>query len=238
MTRTSCPNRQVLLDYHTGKLREAVAKGVIAHINSCSTCQTTLKTFGDSADSLVARLRRAKPEDPYAREPQRQQMLDRVRAVAETIVLRETPPGHVATEPVALGSLGDYELLQKLGEGGMGAVYKARHTRLDKLVALKVLPADTMRDPDMVARFEREMKAVGRLEHPHIVRAMDAGEVGGRHYLAIAVRDVCRAAGRPAVSPGRLKDSHNMVPGEYGLLFSVPGFGEQFLEPGDMMASW
>ena len=80
------------LDYHTGKLAEAVATGVIAHISSCPTCQATLKTFGDSAASLMARLRRAKPEDPYAHEPQRQQMLDRVKALAETIVRRESPP--------------------------------------------------------------------------------------------------------------------------------------------------
>ena len=63
----------------------------------------------------------------------------------------------------------------------MGAVYKARHTKLDKMVALKVLPQERMADPQAVARFEREMKAVGRLDHPNIVQALDAREIDGTH---------------------------------------------------------
>src|SRR6478672_11099459 len=81
--------------------------------------------------------------------------------------------------------LGPYELIEMLGRGGMGTVWKARHTKLDKLVALKVLPAHLMSDADAVSRFEREMKAVGKLEHAHIVRAMDAGQADGIHYLVM-----------------------------------------------------
>src|SRR5690349_20806912 len=61
--------------------------------------------------------------------------------------------------------VGPYKLLAKIGEGGMGAVYKARHTRLNKIVALKLLPSHLTRDPQALARFDREMKAVGALEH-------------------------------------------------------------------------
>lgn len=82
-------------------------------------------------------------------------------------------------------TLGQYELLELLGQGGMGTVYKARHKKLDKLVAIKLLPADFMRSPQSVARFEREMKAVGKIDHPNIVRAMDAGEINGTHYLTM-----------------------------------------------------
>jgi len=67
----------------------------------------------------------------------------------------------------------------------MGTVWKARHTKLDKLVALKLLPGELMTDGDAVARFEREMRAVGKAEHPHIVRAMDAGDADGIHYLVM-----------------------------------------------------
>ena len=81
--------------------------------------------------------------------------------------------------------LGQYKLLAKLGQGGMGAVYKALHTKLDKLVALKVLPADRLQDAAAVARFEREMRAVGKLAHENIVAAMDAGEIDGTHYLVM-----------------------------------------------------
>ncbi|HEY2416081.1 MAG TPA: bifunctional serine/threonine-protein kinase/formylglycine-generating enzyme family protein [Pirellulaceae bacterium] len=81
--------------------------------------------------------------------------------------------------------LGPYELIEMLGQGGMGTVWKARHPRLDKLVALKLLPVHLMNDADAVGRFEREMKAVGKLEHAHIVRAMDAGLQGNIHYLVM-----------------------------------------------------
>src|SRR6185369_13815829 len=70
----------------------------------------------------------------------------------------------------------DYVLLEKLGEGGMGEVYKALHSRLGKTVALKILPRQRTTDPQAVARFEREMLAIGRFSHPNIVNAFDAGE--------------------------------------------------------------
>lgn len=86
---------------------------------------------------------------------------------------------------IAGSTLGPYRILAKLGEGGMGAVYQARHQHLDKIVALKVLSAAVTNRSDAIARFKREMKAVGKLEHPYIVRAMDAGEVAGLHYLTM-----------------------------------------------------
>jgi serine/threonine protein kinase len=82
--------------------------------------------------------------------------------------------------------IGQYRLLQKLKkQGGMGVVYRALHVLLMKVVALKVLPADTMTNEGAIARFRREIKAVGRLEHPNIVQARDAGEVDGTHYLVM-----------------------------------------------------
>ncbi len=81
--------------------------------------------------------------------------------------------------------LGPYKLLAKLGEGGMGVVYQARHTKLGKLVALKILPQHLLSRSDAVSRFEREMLAVGSLQHPNIVQALDAGEINGAHYLSM-----------------------------------------------------
>lgn len=97
------------------------------------------------------------------------------------------PQAEPATETaLILGStLGPYRLLAKLGEGGMGAVYKAQHTKLDKSVAIKVLPDHLTRHAASVSRFEREMKAVGKINHPNIVQAFDAGQFGGTHYLAM-----------------------------------------------------
>jgi serine/threonine protein kinase/Tol biopolymer transport system component len=72
--------------------------------------------------------------------------------------------------------LGPYLVLEKLGEGGMGVVYKAKDTRLDRSVAIKVLPAQFSADPDRRARFEREAKTVAGLNHPHICALFDVGE--------------------------------------------------------------
>jgi serine/threonine protein kinase len=71
----------------------------------------------------------------------------------------------------------------------MGTVYKALHTKLDKTVAVKVLPADKLQDERAVSRFEREMKAVGKLQHPNIVQALDAREVDGKHLLVMEYVD-------------------------------------------------
>jgi eukaryotic-like serine/threonine-protein kinase len=75
---------------------------------------------------------------------------------------------------------GRYHVLDKLGEGGMGAVYKARDTKLDRVVAVKVLPAGRLHDSDAVVRFQREAKALARLSHPHIIQAFDSGPSAGR----------------------------------------------------------
>jgi serine/threonine protein kinase len=95
-------------------------------------------------------------------------------------------PGAVAPE---LGQLGEYQLLEKLGQGGMGTVYKALHTKLGRTVALKVLSKDRVWDERAIVRFEREMKAVGAVDHPHIVRAMDAREIGETRILVMEFVD-------------------------------------------------
>ena len=80
----------------------------------------------------------------------------------------------------------NYELLEELGQGGMGTVYRARHQRMDRIVAIKILSADRMSSRRAVARFHREIKAVARLNHPNIVAAHDAGESkDGKHYLVM-----------------------------------------------------
>ena len=81
--------------------------------------------------------------------------------------------------------LGPYEISAQIGVGGMGEVYKARDTRLDRTVAIKVLPSDVAGDPDPRARFEREARAVAALDHPHICGIYDVGSVDGTHYLVM-----------------------------------------------------
>uniref|UniRef100_UPI00321FE46A serine/threonine protein kinase n=1 Tax=Thermogutta sp. TaxID=1962930 RepID=UPI00321FE46A len=85
--------------------------------------------------------------------------------------------------------LGEYVILDRLGKGGMGVVFKARHRRMERVVALKTLSPQGMKDPDSVQRFYREVKAAARLTHPNIVTAYDAGEHEGIHYLVMEYVD-------------------------------------------------
>src|SRR6478736_7221692 len=78
-----------------------------------------------------------------------------------------------------------YEVLDKLGEGGMGVVYKARDTRLDRFVALKVLPAGKVANPERKRRFVQEAKAASALNNPHIVTIYDIDQADGIDFIAM-----------------------------------------------------
>src|ERR1051325_3570573 len=79
--------------------------------------------------------------------------------------------------------LGPYEILAPIGAGGMGEVYKARDTRLERFVAIKILPAELSGDAERQRRFEQEARSVAALNHPHIVAVYDTGEQDGVAYL-------------------------------------------------------
>src|SRR5688572_3913752 len=88
--------------------------------------------------------------------------------------------------PVATGTqLGPYDVLGLIGAGGMGEVYKGRDTRLDRTVAIKVLPADISGDPDRRARFEREAKTIAGVSHPNICTLYDVGVHAGSMFLVM-----------------------------------------------------
>lgn len=95
--------------------------------------------------------------------------------------MREYNP---ATLPLAIGTrLGPYEILSTLGVGGMGEVYRARDTRLDRQVAVKILPPHLAGDPLRAARFAREARAVAALSHPNVLGIFDVGEHAGVSYV-------------------------------------------------------
>jgi serine/threonine protein kinase len=81
--------------------------------------------------------------------------------------------------------LGPYEILAPLGAGGMGEVYRARDMRLERTVAIKILPAQFCFDPVHKQRFEREAKAISNLNHPHICVLHDIGRHDGINYLVM-----------------------------------------------------
>jgi predicted Ser/Thr protein kinase len=102
-----------------------------------------------------------------------------------------TPPGSFAAPSPAdlAGRFPQLAILELLGQGGMGAVYKARQLKLDRIVAVKLLPPEWGRDPAFAERFAREARALARLSHPNIVAVHDFGESDGLFYLVMEYVD-------------------------------------------------
>src|SRR5207302_9180589 len=89
----------------------------------------------------------------------------------------------MSTTPMA--TVGRYEIVDKIGEGAMGIVYRARDKTIGRVVALKMLSAEMHGDDELRKRFSREVQAVGRLSHPNIVTVYDFGDSDGHPYMAM-----------------------------------------------------
>lgn len=194
MNALACPDRDELADYLLGNLPEEAAVQLEEHLAGCPACEQTISDMDGVSDTLIAGLRRRPAQESVAllSDPAFLAVVERARAVG---------PGESIPAPGPPRRLGEYELLEKLGQGGMGEVYKARQTRLDKIVALKILPKHRTADPHAQARFEREMKAVGRLRHANLIEAYDAREIDGTAILVMEyiegadLAQVCRKCG-------------------------------------------
>jgi hypothetical protein len=184
LTTAGCPNREVLQQLLHGQLPPADATVVASHVQDCPHCRQWLdRGPGEDSRDLTGIASPLKADSPDSSENAGTLALE-PDAIPPPLFQLELSGGDLRQ-----GQIGPYQLQGWIGRGGMGYVYRAVHTRLDRQVALKILPTDRLSTPEAIERFEREMKAIGRLDHSHIVRATDAGEAAGVHYLAMDLID-------------------------------------------------
>jgi serine/threonine protein kinase len=186
----SCLTHDQLRDLAAGKLPGDRFERLIEHLDACPDCQQRAEQIESLEDSLAAALASRPTVDSHAAEPA-------CAAALYACSQEQKNPIQAATPPV--DQLGAYQLIRPLGSGGMGAVFLARHTRLRRQCAVKLLPRDRGFDTAWRERFDREMAAVAALNNPHVVAASDAGEADGWHFLVMEYLeglDLSRLAGR------------------------------------------
>ncbi|MFW6106665.1 MAG: serine/threonine-protein kinase, partial [bacterium] len=179
---SDCPSTTELSLFAVGKMSSERVEAIARHVEQCDSCAGALATLDPDDDVLVSQLR-MKSELEWA-TPREQLRIANLLTRRGSEVSAELGDASLL-DSCPSRTLGDYRLLEKLGAGGMGAAYRAIHTRLGKMVVIKVLPPQRSKDPEAVLRFGREMKAIGSIDHPRIVKALDAGEQEGIHYLVM-----------------------------------------------------
>src|SRR6266542_5874585 len=160
------PIVEQLQAYTQGRLDAPDASAVEEHVLACETCCRALE--GVPCDSFEERLRAA------------EQAAFATTTDGSSPTLTD-PPG----VPAELTDHPRYRILALVGRGGMGAVYKAQHRKMDRPVALKVITPALLRNPAAVSRFQQEVRAAARLDHPNLVRAHDADQAGELHFLVM-----------------------------------------------------
>ncbi len=171
----NCPTVDHLRAYGAGRLSEQESVAVYEHLSLCPLCVSSLETIDDTEDSLISSLRSA--DDAISITDDGPCQLAVAKALgALAIAGQQQNLGNSVPLPERIG---EYQIVRPLGAGGMGAVYLAQHTKLDRQVAVKFIANHRLADAHARDRFEAEMRAIGRLSHPKIVTAHDAREVDG-----------------------------------------------------------
>jgi hypothetical protein len=169
------PTAQQLALFGHGKLPQAQAAAVAAHLETCADCRQAVANL--PPDSFLGKVQAAKPD--AATLPPEPARPDAVRGALSGAVQG------VPNLPPELAGHPKFRILRELGRGGMGVIYLAEHRVMDKPVALKVISPSVLDNPTAVARFLGEVRAAGKLDHQNIARAYDADQAGGLHFLVM-----------------------------------------------------
>jgi len=173
-----CPNESLLTDYLAGRLDRPTHEALDEHLDGCAACQATADELESAVDSSFPGLAPAPCTPPL--DAAVLPLLDRVKALG---VGFSSIQGGAVPGPGMI--LGQYVLLEAIGAGGMGRVFKARHQVMNRLAAVKLLAPERFCSNEARARFRREAEAAARLTHPHIVASYDAGQADGRDFLVM-----------------------------------------------------
>ena len=181
---SGCPSSEELATYARGLLPAGSVESLTVHIAACARCEeTVVELAAASAAKLVGPLQSAAVEQPFVDESECVRVVERLQ--------RQGPFGdatpadsHAAKSPTPT-EFGEYVIIDRCGSGGMGHVFRARHRRMDRVVALKVMSTAALANTEALKRFEREARAAAKLIHPNIVHAYDAGTQGGVPYLVM-----------------------------------------------------
>jgi WD40 repeat protein/tRNA A-37 threonylcarbamoyl transferase component Bud32 len=183
MSGTDCPREQDLLALHAGELPEEAAATLARHLETCAACEAVAQRLDSMPDQVIAALRHT----------------PRAATLAKDAIL-EKQPALSADAPLPLPG---YEILEEVGRGGMGVVYKARQRGLNRLVAVKMILAGSHATPEERRRFLVEAEMAARLRHPNMVSIYEVGEHEGRLFLALeyvdggTLADTLRGPSRP-----------------------------------------
>jgi tRNA A-37 threonylcarbamoyl transferase component Bud32 len=190
-TGETCPTRSELNAYVHGEAPDGDSLRIESHVSLCTHCMAEVDHLEEHSDVVVRTLAAfpASSDDEQEFQQLQSELLSRLELLPgpwptakDADSGGQPPPAPERSLPERLGA---YELLDEIGRGATGEVYRVRHLKLDRVFAMKVLYQEQSADAESLDRFLREMKAVGKLDHPHIVRATDAGEDQGYQYLVM-----------------------------------------------------
>lgn len=175
--RRNCLDPAEMQQVLGGELSKEEFDSAILHLDGCETCRT-------AAETLQEQLSGNPDSTDEDADPLRNETACQV-ALQNLLESSSVSASAAHSDPPPFETLGPYRLLELIGSGGMGAVYRAEHQRLKRHCAIKLLPPERVTQTGWLERFDREMTTIASLEHPHIVRANDAGHESGWHYLVM-----------------------------------------------------